>query len=156
MERRYKLAIIPTSALLHLTSTKDKEQCLRTVFEHIINGGKIAVDVYNPEAEGAEGHLKHSSTKMDGEGKVVSHFVSSKFNKSARIDNTYHFIDVTDKAGSTKRVTINYRFYYLMAKDLKKLLEDTGFRDVKLYGDYDLSPFDERSSPRIIAIAAKE
>jgi len=156
MERRYRLAIIPASSLLHLPSTKDKEQCLRTVFEHVINGGKVAVDVYNPEAEGPEGHLKHASTRMDGDGKVISHFISSKFNRAAKTDNTYHFIDVTDKAGATKRVTINYKFYYLFYKDLKKLLEDTGFRDVKLYGNYDLTPFDERKSPRIIAVATKE
>lgn len=156
MDRRYRLAMIPASALLHLPSTKDKEQCLRAVFEHVINGGKMAVDVYNPGAGGPEGHLKHSSTRMDGEGRVISHFISSKLNKAARTDNTYHFIDVTDKSGSTKRVTINYKFYYLFAKELRKLLEGTGFRDVKLYGNYDLSPFDERRSPRIIAVAAKE
>ena len=66
------------------------------------------------------------------------------------------FIDITDKAGGLKRVTFNFKLHYLFAKELRKLLEDTGFKDVRLYGNYDLSPFDERTSPRIIAIATKE
>ncbi len=156
MERRYRMAIIPASSLLHLSSTKDREQCLRAAFEHVINGGKLVIDIFNPDESSLQSTLKHKSTKVDKDGKVVNFFSSSSLNKTVKMDNLYHFIDVTDKSGNTKRVTVNFKLHYLFSKDLKKLLEDTGFKDIKFYGNYDLSPFDEKNSPRIIAIATKE
>lgn len=156
MERRYRIAIIPFTSFFHLSSTKDREQCLRAAFEHVINGGKMVVDVFNPDESREQNILRHEATKTDEKGNLISKFSTSTMNKTAKAINCYHFIDVTDKLGAVKRITVNFKLHYVFAKDLKKLLEDTGFKDVRLYGNYDLSQFDERSSPRIIAIATKE
>jgi hypothetical protein len=150
------MAIIPASSFLHLSSTKDREQCLRAAFEHVINGGKIVIDIFNINEEREEKVLRHHITKADDDGKVISKFGTSSINRTARMIDCFQFIDVTDKSGGLKRVTFNFRLHYLFAKELRKLLEDTGFKDVQLYGNYDLSPFDEKKSPRIIAVATKE
>ncbi|MEE9406336.1 MAG: class I SAM-dependent methyltransferase, partial [Candidatus Aenigmarchaeota archaeon] len=108
MERRYRLAIIPFTSFFHLSSTKDRESCLRAAFEHVINGGRVVVDVFNPDENREQGTVRHEATKTDKRGMVISKFSTSKMNKTAKAINCHHFIDVTDKTGNMNRVTINF------------------------------------------------
>src|SRR5215213_3450413 len=60
--------------------------------------------------------------------------------------------DLVDPAGHLRRVRSGFPLRYLVASELALLLELTGFVEWKLYGSYDLDPYDD-GSERLIATA---
>ncbi len=61
-------------------------------------------------------------------------------------------IHITD--GSERR-TYRERIWAFWPESLESLLQSAGFDIVERWGDYDLSPFEETSSPRLIYLARK-
>ena len=66
-----------------------------------------------------------------------------------RID-TELWYDLTDPAGHIRRVRSGFPMRYLVASELALLLEVSGFVEWKLYGSYDLDPFDDGSDRLIV------
>ena len=155
LDRMFRTVTVPFSTFLHLLTTKDQEAFLSSVRKHLLQEGILIIDVFNPDLDRPEQLLRHQITAKDGLGRTVSKFASQTFNKTLQVSHTHFFIDVTEKTGSLKRITVDFKHKYLFHRDLRQLLERNGFRIMETYGDYNKERFSERDSPRLIIAARK-
>ena len=85
-----------------------------------------------------------------GEESLVIHYVN-KYDKERGVVTGYQQYEVYDSDGELKekrKMDINFRM--IEKHDFEKMIAQTGFNILKIYGDYDYSPFDEDKSPFII------
>jgi len=153
--RMFRTVIIPFSAFQHLLTTKEQQACLKAVHMHLLDRGTLVIDVFNPDLSRPKGVLEHQWTRQDRTGRTVSKFSSQTYNPTTQISNQHFFIDITDRLGRLSRITASFRLRYVFYKDIKKLLESTGFRIVEVYGSFNREKFSEKHSQRIIAVASK-
>ena len=66
-----------------------------------------------------------------------------------RIDTDLWY-DLIDPDGHVRRVRSGFPMRYSVASELALLLEVSGFVEWKLYGSYDLDPFDDGSDRLIV------
>jgi len=92
--------------------------------------------------------------------KVISNLVPKEIKKEDDID--FHITREYDGNHIYKHIKFNdneEKYHYtekvqaLKYNDFKKLLQEVGFNILKTYGDFDLNPFNESTSDRLILIA---
>lgn len=155
LDRMFRTVIIPFSSFQHLLNTKEQEACLASVKRHLLQEGVLIIDIFNPDLNRPENLVTHQRTVKDSSGRTISKFMAENFNKTLQHVNSSFFIDITERTGALKRITVDFRLKYHFHRDLKRLLESNGFRLLETYGDYSQSRFSERDSPRMIMVAQK-
>jgi SAM-dependent methyltransferase len=128
----------------YFNSEKEDLKTLRNVALGLKQGGIFVLDFFNSQY--VIDHLTGRETKViDG-----IHFDIDKQIEGDRVIKT---IDIEDEGGLhffRERV----RLYLL--EDFHRLFEKTGMRILWTYGDYQLHPFDEADSPRLILVAQRK
>ena len=115
----------------------------------------LVIDILNPTPEWLatlDGRVQHEGSWRKPDGTVVDRFSARTHDSAQQRIDTELWYDLTDPAGQMRRVRSGFPMRYLIASELALLLEVSGFAEWKLYGSYDLDPFDDRSD-RLIATA---
>lgn len=121
----------------------DNLRTLRAIAEGLVSTGRFVIDFLNvtpvidslPRAE----TIVREDTEFHIEKRVEDQKIIKEIRFEADGQQHHH----------TERVQA------LVLSDFKKLLAQAGLQIDELYGDYDLAPFDEASSPRLILIGSK-
>jgi SAM-dependent methyltransferase len=114
---------------------------IRNVKEHLLPDGYFVLDYFN--ATCVSSHLPFStSTEKDGVEFAIRKFAEDGF--------VVKEINVTD--GSNKEFFME-RVQLLSRESICGMLDHAGFRVLGCYGSYQLSPFNESDSDRMIIIA---
>jgi len=148
--RRFNLAMIPYRAFLHLLTIADQRQALACIRDHLVDGGRLVLNVFDPRLETIVAHRGSlgSALKLDSEfvhpdtGRRVIVWDTRQYEPDEQLVRQYFVFEELDDDGNVvaKRFTplvLRYAFRY----EMQHLLELSEFAVEALYGDFARGPF---------------
>jgi hypothetical protein len=138
-------------------TVEEQRSCLRCCYEHLVPGGRLALNFFNPDiAKIAEwlgpkrdGLQRIRETRLDdgsrrGEWSTRRYLTSSQQVDEERIEERLDSNGVV-----TSRVYRNMRLRYVFRYEMQYLLELAGFEVEALYGGFAGEPFTDTSSEMV-------
>jgi ubiquinone/menaquinone biosynthesis C-methylase UbiE len=157
LEERFGLVIIPFRSFLHLLTVADQKACLSRIYEHLADGGRLALNFFNPNLAmmaswlNKEPKLRRLVERNGNRERWESLFYST----SAQTLDYETRDDVLSDANATiSRVYRNLHVRYVYRYEMEHLLTLCGFEVEALYGWFDRRPFDD-DSQEMVWIARK-
>lgn len=159
LEREFILVTIPFRPFQHLLTVEDQISCLLNVRKHLVGGGRLILDVFNPSLPHlADEHYlqEHGEepefTTDDGRRVVRRARIVSRdyFNQITNNELTYY---VTHPDGREERLVHRFRLRYLFRFEVEHLLARCNFSVEAVYSDYDKSPYGSKYPGELIIVA---
>ena len=162
LNKRFHLVTIPFRPFQHLLSSEDQMSCLACVHKHLVDQGKLVLDVFNPSLPHLAG--KADITELMGEepeflmpdGRRVlrRHNILSRdwFNQVQDLEVLY---EVGHPDGHEERLVHRLRMRYLFRFEAEHLLARCGFQVEALYSGYDKSPYGSKYPGELIFVARR-
>ncbi|MFQ5593985.1 MAG: class I SAM-dependent methyltransferase, partial [Anaerolineae bacterium] len=159
--REFALATIPFRPFQHLITVEDQLACLKSVCRHLVAGGRLILDLFNPslsflvdEQRLEEAGDEPEFTMPDGRRVVRRHRIASRdlFNQVQEAELIYY---VTHPDGREERLVHDFPMRYLFRFEAEHLLARAGFQVEELYADYDRSPYGSKYPGELIFMARK-
>ena len=164
LPEKFGLVLIPFRSFQHLLTVKDQLACLSCIHDHLVPGGRLAFDVFNPDLVIMGQWL---GAKRGGLQQRRDDFVSPKSERVVKAWETraYHpakqevestFIDeeLDDDGVVVSKVYRGLRLRYIFRYEMEHLLARTGFEIEDLFGDCYGAPFTD-TSPEMVFVARK-
>jgi SAM-dependent methyltransferase len=160
--KKFDLITIPFRAFQHLMSVNEQKACLNCVRRHLTFNGHFVFDIYHPSP-----HRLISSPEMQKEREDLPETLmrdGRKVKRCSRIpgchrDEQYNEIEliyyVTYPDGRQERLIDAFPMRYYFRYEVEHLLEICGMKVINLYGNFEKSPFTDKS-PEMIFIAGKK
>lgn len=161
LDRKFHLVTAPFRPFQHLASLEDQLSCLASIHRHLEEGGRLILDLFNPdlrllvdekflEEQGSDPEIELA----DGRTILRRQRIRSRdpFNQVQDCELIYY---VTHPDGRRERVVHNFRMRYLFRFEAEHLLVRSRFIVEQLYGDYDRSPYGSKYPGELIFIARK-
>jgi len=161
LSRTFKLVTMPFRPFQHLTTVEDQRACLTCVHRHLIEGGRLILDLFNPYLEmlvgdnlGQELGDEPEFVMPDGRRIYRRHkFVAKdRFNQVNDVELIYY---VTHADGRQERRVHAFPMRYLFRFEAEHLLARCGFEVEHVYADYDKSPYGSEYPGDLIFVAKK-
>ena len=147
LDRKFGLIIVPYRTFQHLLSPADQHDALATIREHLIPGGVLAFNIFDPQMEfgpavGATVLRKDTDFIQKSTGNRVVVWYAREYDPEMQImeqELLFEEIDAGDRVVSRTRslLVLRYSFRY----EIEYLLERCGFEVVELLGDFDGGAF---------------
>jgi SAM-dependent methyltransferase len=162
LERAFRLVTIPFRPFQHLTTVEDQLSCLGCIHRHLVEGGRLIFDIFNPSLEaltredvGEEIIEEPDFTTPDGRRVVRWHRIVSRdhFNQINHVELIY---DVAHPDGREERLVHPFPMRYLFRFEAEHLLVRSGFEIEHVYADFDKSPYGSKYPGDLIFVAKKE
>jgi SAM-dependent methyltransferase len=162
LAQAFKLVTIPFRPFQHLTTIEDQLSCLKTIRRHLVEGGRLIIDLFNPWLQalvqdnlGQETADEPEFTTPDGRRVVrrVKIVARDYFNQINHTELIYY---VTYPDGHEERLVHAFPMRYLFRFEAEHLLVRSGFEVEQLYADFDKSPYGSKYPGELIFIARKE
>ena len=158
VERRFALATIPFRPFQHLLTVADQIACLTTIRSHLVSGGKLILDLFNPSLDalvqgvGEIVGTEPEFTMPDGRRIIRHHRITARdrFNQINDVELLY---DTTHPDGRAERMVQAFRMRYLFRFEAEHLLARAGFAIDALYADYDQSAYGSKYPGELIFVA---
>jgi SAM-dependent methyltransferase len=149
----FGLVIFSLNGLMHLSVIAEQRAALASARRALDPRGMLVLDLLNPTPElltTLDGRVRHEGSWRKSEGTLIDRFsVRTQDSAEQRID-TELWYDLIDTAGHMRRVRSGFPMRYLAASELALMLELAGFVEWKIYGSYDLDPYDDASDRLIV------
>ena len=161
LDRKYHLVMIPFRGFQHLLNLADQMSCLRYVHAHLIDGGSLVLDLYNPWVHrlaednlGKEVGEEPEFTVPDGRRVVRRHRTMARdfFDQTNDEELIYQ---VTDPDGTQEQIVHSFRMRYLYRFEAEHLLARCGFDVEHVYADFDKTPYGSKYPGELIMVARK-
>ena len=158
LERRFQLITIPFRAFQHLLTVEDQLACLACVRRHLLPGGRLILDLYNPWLEFLtedRSELRQdgpSSTLPDGSEMIryVRRLSLDPFTQVQEIEMRYH---VAAPDGGEAWHTHHFHIRNIYRYEAEHLLVRAGFAVEALYADLDRAPYGTVKPGELIFVA---
>jgi ubiquinone/menaquinone biosynthesis C-methylase UbiE len=160
LAERFALVIAPFRALLHNLTEAQHLACFRRVREHLQPGGRFAFNVFHPSLEFMAQHagplagvwrLTGTFDREDG-----SYVTRSDANRYDTIQRRIHGVNRYDEYGpdGTLRRTsmLRLELSYLYPSDIRRLLQEAGFRAIEIDGGFDGRPL-QHDTDELVVVA---
>ncbi len=162
LEERFGLVFIAFRSFQHLLTIDDQLACLRCVRDHLAPGGRLAINIFNPDIAIMGQWLTTKRGSVRARQDDVTHPASGRTVKAWET-RSYHpatqearsqFIDeeVADDGVVASKVYRGLRLRYIFRYEMEHLLIRAGYEVEALYGDCHESPFED-TSPEMIWLA---
>ena len=157
--RKFRLVTIPFRPFQHLLTVEDQMSCLENVHKHLVDGGKLVLDLFNPSLPllAEERYLQEHGeepefTTADGRKVVRRARVVSRdyFNQITQNEMTYY---VTHPDAREEQFVHRFPMRYLFKFEVEHLLARCGFGVEAVYADYDKSPYGSKYPGELIFVA---
>jgi SAM-dependent methyltransferase len=155
----FDLITIPFRPFQHLTTTEDQLKCLACIRRHLLPGGRLILDIFNPWLEllvaddvGTEASEGPPFTMPDGRT-VERRFKFASKDRTTQVNQIELIYCITHPDGRKERFVHSFAFRYLFRFEAEHLLVRAGFKVDQLYSDYDRSPFGAKYPGELIFIA---
>ncbi|MGB2693760.1 MAG: class I SAM-dependent methyltransferase, partial [Dehalococcoidia bacterium] len=157
--RTFELVIAAFGTFHLLLTPEDQLACLRCVRDHLTPGGLFAFDLrpwwFAAWDEGTSVPLQHEwSRTLPSTGETVTKLASSRADPAAQLQHETHIYDRLGTDGVLRRTVATVDSRFSTRYEIEGLLTSTGLELDQMYGDFELSPFDE-TSEYMITIARK-
>jgi len=157
LNKKFSLIILPFRPFQHLLSVEDQLKCLRNIRDHLTQDGHIIFDVFNPDPDrmlsAAFGSVVDVPRFEMSDGRMLTR--TSRVLKSNWKEkwNEYEFLyEIEELNGKIKKIVQKTSMRYFSVEEIELLLDMAGLKILKLYGDFDSSPY-QPSSPEEIYVA---
>jgi SAM-dependent methyltransferase len=151
----FGLVIFSLNGLLHLPTAAEQRAALVSARQALDPRGMLVIDALHPNPElfaTFDGRVLHEGSWLRPDGARVDRFSACTYTAAHQRIHTDLWYDLTSPAGHLRRARAQFPMRYLSAPELELLLELAGFAEWRLYGSYDLDPYDD-ASERLIATA---
>jgi SAM-dependent methyltransferase len=159
--RQFRLVTIPFRPFQHLISVGDQLTCLGTIGRHLVAGGKLVLDLFNPSLPHLvddrlleEFNREPAFTMPDGR-KVLRrlHVLARDFFRQTQDMEFIHRVTYPD--GREERLVQRFTMRYLFRYEAEHLLVRSGYEVENVYADFDKSPFGSKYPGELIFITRK-
>jgi SAM-dependent methyltransferase len=161
LSRTFALATVPFRPFQHLMTLEDQLSCLETIRRHLIDGGHLILDVFNPSLdalvnrpEGSEFGDEPEFTMSDGRRVVRTHKIVAhdRVNQVNHIELIYY---ITHPDGRVERVVDAFAMRYFFKFEMEHLLARSGFEVEQVFGGFDRSAYGSQYPGELIFVARK-
>ncbi len=156
--RTFALIYAGFGAFHHLLTPDDQLACLGCVERHLAPDGLFVFDLRAIFATdwdaGESAPLLHDWTRSLPGGETVTKLRSVRVDRAAQLQHETHFYDRVARDGSLRRVTATVDLRFCTRYEIEGLLRGASLELDQLYGDFELSPYDD-DSDYMITIARK-
>ncbi len=161
LRRSFTLVTIPFRPFQHLTTVDDQLACLVSVRRHLVPGGRLILDLFNPSLDALANRpvgpefadepefATPEGRRVSRRFRIVSHDHANQINQ---IELIYY---VTNPDGGTERLVHAFPMRYLFRFEAEHLLVRAGFEVEHLYADYDKTPYGSTYPGELIFIARR-
>lgn len=159
--RTFSLATIPFRPFQHLMTIDDQLACLRTIHRHLVGGGKLVFDIFNPSLHtlvrddlGQEVGEEPQFITPDGRRVIRRHKVVERdlFNQINYVELIY---DITHPDEQEQRLVHAFPMRYLYRYETEHLLARAGFEVESVYADFEKNPYGSTYPGDLIFVAKK-
>jgi SAM-dependent methyltransferase len=164
LPERFALIIAPYRAFLHNVTEEDQLACLGRVRQHLRPGGRVAFNVFHPSLEFMARHAGPlagvwrwiSNHPLPGGG-FVMRSEANKYDTVRQVVHSQHRYEEYTADGELTRTSLHrLELAYLYPADIRRLLMQAGFEDIRINGGFTDRQFShegdelvvEASSPR--------
>jgi len=159
-KQTFKLITTPFRSFQHLTTVDEQLSCLSCICKHLNDDGIFILDLFNPslpflvddkyltEQDESDFSLQ-DGRKVKRNFRIISR---DYFNQIQDIELVYY---VTHSDGKTERLVDRFLMRYIFPYEAEHLLERSGFRVEKLYGDYNKTPYGSNYPGELVFITRK-
>jgi SAM-dependent methyltransferase len=156
LEERYGLIIVSINTFMHFQTTADQLAALENLARHLRPGGQLVIDLpagdelihQDPDARLT---LEQTFVNPDTGGQIIK-LSASQVDWTRQLQEIIYVYDETSPDGSVQRTVVPVTLRYVFRYELALLLERAGYQLLTLYGDYDMSLYDQGGT-RMIALA---
>ncbi len=161
LRQAFALVTVPFRPFQHLTTVEDQIRCLAGIHRHLVPGGRLILDLFNPslkilagDSVGVELGREPEFEMPDGRRVTRSHTLVSKdlFNQVSHTEISYHVIHPD---GSREKLVHAFAMRYLFRYEAEHLLARCGFELEEVYAGYDRSPYGSRYPGELIMVARR-
>lgn len=152
LDQRFGLAIIPFRSFLLLTTVAQQLSCLRCIYDHLVAGGRLALNFFNPDLSiiaswsgERKGLWEHDRPSPHQERWASRRYDTAK--QQMQQDDVVH--ELTDDAAIISRVERSLRLRYVFRYEMEHLLSLAGFTVDSLHGWFDRRDFTAESSEMV-------
>lgn len=161
LPQRFNLVTLPFRPFQHLMTVEDQLSCLLAIHRHLVDGGRLILDLFNPWLEALvrddlsqESEPEPAFTTPDGRRVVRCYRIVSRdyFTQVNQVELIY---DVTHPDGGRERLVHAFAMRYLYRFEAEHLLARSGYEVESLYADYDKSSYGTKYPGELIFVAKK-
>jgi SAM-dependent methyltransferase len=159
--RTFALITTPFRPFQHLIETEDQISCLRAIHRHLVDGGRLILDLFNPslhylvdESHAAEFGDEPSFPVPDGRT-VLRRFRMVGRDLCRQVNDVEMIYYVTHPDGREERLVHRFPMRYLFRYEAEHLLARCGFDVDAVYADYERNPFGSKYPGELILVARK-
>jgi SAM-dependent methyltransferase len=159
--RSFTLATIPFRPFQHLLTVEDELSCLASIHRHLIDGGTLILDIFNPSLDalvnrpiGQDFGDEPEFVTPDGRRITRRHraVAYDRFTQVNRFEIVYRIIHPD---GRQEDLVQALPLRYLFRFEAEHLLARAGFQVERLYADYDKSPYGSKYPGELLFVARK-
>lgn len=159
IDQSFGLAIVPARSFLHLLTPKDQQIALNNIRRHLVDGGRLAMNIFVPDLEMIVAHA-NGSTARD---LAFSHEFVDPMNQQRitvwrslwydtfrqRIHARFVYERLDDDGTVLSRHHKRYTLCYIFRNEMEHLLNVCGYEVEALYGDFERTAFGPKSSEMV-------
>jgi SAM-dependent methyltransferase len=162
LHHEFELVTIPFRPFQHLLTVEDQLACLAAIRRHLVAGGKLILDVFNPAIDRLAvpltppvSYVEEVDFILPDGRRVLRHvrIVGRDLLKQVH-DIEFDYL-VTHADGRQERRTHRTKMRYFFPYEVEHLLARGGFAVEDLFSDYDKSPYGARYPGELIFVACK-
>ncbi len=158
LDRKFNLIFAGLGAFHHLLTSNDQLACLRCVADHLAPSGLFVCDLrpllHEDWEAGESAPLLHDWTRSHPRtDETVTKLRSVHADTALQIKRTTLIYDISPADGAVRRgtgggmrrITAEVDVRFTTRYEMKELLQHAGLTLDRIYGDFDLSPYDNDS-----------
>jgi SAM-dependent methyltransferase len=152
LDRRFGLVIVPFRSFLLLLTTAEQKSCLRCIHDHLVEGGRLALNMFNPDLitiaswNGARRGLWEREPLPGGRVRWSSRRYRAA---SQQLEADEVTDELSDAGAIISRLSKTLRLRYVFRYEMEHLLALSGFEVEALFGWFDRRPFEDDSSEMV-------
>lgn len=154
---RYSLVTLPFRPFQHLVTVDDQLACLSAARRHLVPGGRLVLDLFNPMLEVLAGDGDNAQSEPEfvtGDGRrVVRHHRILSRDRVAQVNQIEIVYAITHPDGRAERLVHQFAMRYLFRYEAEHLLARAGFTVEAVYSDYDKRPFGSKYPGELLLVA---
>jgi SAM-dependent methyltransferase len=161
LESEFTFVTTPFRPFQHLLTVEDQLACLACIHEHLVPGGPLVLDLFNPSLSYLtddamlEEHGEEEPFEMP-DGRVVrrTHRTISR-DPFQQVNDQELIYTITHPDGRQERVVHSFRMRYLFRFEVEHLLARSGFVVEQVYADFARNPYGSKYPGELLVVARR-
>ena len=158
---QFKLITIPFRPFQLLITVEDQLACLACARRHMAPGGRLALDVFNPNlgrlVDENRQEVEETEPRQMPDGRTVARkYRTDSIDLDGQVLHMELIYEITDADGKEERVVHAFPFRHFFRYEMERLLARAGFEVEALFGDFDRSPYGSKYPGELIFVGRKE